>query len=465
MNDEKDIGKKRKSERFEREKEKEALRVGHNHEQFMETYQTLKRTRRGDGSSPSVVPCHSDFDFRLDAEFMAKWALKKPNWGFSGLGEITYRRTYSRLLPDGTNEQWYNTIQRVVEGTYSMLYQHVVGVGSPWRPDKAQRDAQEMFKRMFKFKFLPPGRGLWAMGTPIIRKAGLFAALNNCGFVSTRGIGAALKNGTDPDFMERVDPFSFLFSMSMLGVGVGFDTKGAGSFIIKTPTGGPPDNYLIPDSRHGWEHSTGLLLRSYFYGGLCEEEGNEHITTRFPPYEFNYCQIRAKGKPIRTFGGIAPGPEPLKRLHEKLRALLDERSGEPISITTIVDVMNLIGTCVLAGGVRRTAEIAFAPADSEEFLNLKRFHTAENPNPRMDWANEGWGHTSNNSVYAETGMDYTDIAERIRNNGEPGLIWMKHIRRYGRMSENPEDHIEEPMVEGANPCMVCIYYFYLFMIY
>jgi len=422
------------------------------HSAFMKKYQNLKRTRLESGLA---APCHHDFDFKLAERFVSKWATKKPNWGFSGMGEITYRRTYSRLLPDGTNEQWYQTVQRVVEGTYSMLHQHVVGVGSSWRPDKAQRDAQEMFKRVFEFKFLPPGRGLWAMGTPITRKEGLFAALNNCGFVSTRGIGEALASGTDPNFTERVKPFSFLFSMSMLGVGVGFDTKGAGSFVVKKPPEDlEPTKYVIPDSRHGWSHSTALLLQSYFYGGLDQETDNKHIQVRFPRCEFDYSQIRKKGEPIKTFGGTAPGPEPLKRLHANIRYVLDSRSGEPISVTTIVDVQNMIGVCVLAGGVRRTAEIAFAPADSKEFLDLKRFHTAENPNPRMDWAHDGWGHTSNNSVYAKPGMDYSDIAERIRSNGEPGLIWMDWVRKYGRMSDNPEDRIEEPLVEGANPCMV-----------
>jgi ribonucleoside-triphosphate reductase (thioredoxin) len=43
----------------------------------------------------------------------------------------------------------------------------------------------KMYDKIFNFKFLPPGRGLWAMGTKITEEKGLYAALNNCAFVST----------------------------------------------------------------------------------------------------------------------------------------------------------------------------------------------------------------------------------------------------------------------------------------
>ena len=77
-----------------------------------------------------------------------------------------------------------------------------------------------MYDRIFNMKFLPAGRGLWAMGTPITEEKGLFAALNNCAFVSTENIAKEFSN-----------PFCFLMDASMLGVGVGFDTKGAGTLV------------------------------------------------------------------------------------------------------------------------------------------------------------------------------------------------------------------------------------------
>ena len=95
---------------------------------------------------------------------------------------------------------------------------------SDWNAWKAQHSAQEMYDRIFNMKFLPPGRGLWAMGTPITEKKNLHAALNNCAFVSTEQIKS--------DFSK---PFTFLMDASMLGVGVGFDTKGEQSIILKGP--------------------------------------------------------------------------------------------------------------------------------------------------------------------------------------------------------------------------------------
>ena len=60
------------------------------------------------------------------------------------------------------------------------------------------------------------------------------------------------------------------------------------------------------------------------------------------------------------FGGVSSsGHEPLLEVHEDIRKVLEKNSGEPITITTIVDIMNLIGKCVLCGNVRRTSKIVF----------------------------------------------------------------------------------------------------------
>ena len=43
-----------------------------------------------------------------------------------------------------------------------------------------------MYDKIYTMKFLPPGRGLWAMGTRITDEANpTYSALNNCAFVST----------------------------------------------------------------------------------------------------------------------------------------------------------------------------------------------------------------------------------------------------------------------------------------
>jgi len=357
--------------------------------------------------------------FMLSENFISKYKRKKPPFGFNGLGELVYMRTYSRIKENGKNERWWETVQRVVEGTYSMQKNHIDSYQLGWNPWQAQRSAQEMYERIFNMKFLPPGRGLWAMGTTITEERGLYAALNNCAFVSTSTI--------KDDYSK---PFTFLMDASMLGVGVGFDTKGAGEVMIKLPNPNRGiEEYVIPDTREGWVESLRLLLDSYFHG---TEELN-----------FDYTQIRPAGAVIKGFGGVSSGHDPLKEIHEEIRKVLNGNVGELITVTTIVDIMNLIGKCVVAGNVRRTAEIVFGEADDEEYLDLKNYKV----NPHR----EQYGWTSNNSIFAELGMDYTDVCKRIVDNGEPGFAWLENMKKYSRMKNGGDD--KDHRVMGGNPCL------------
>jgi hypothetical protein len=42
---------------------------------------------------------------------------------------------------------------------------------------------------------------------------------------------------------------------------------------------------------------------------------------------------------------------------DSIRLVVEDLKGKPITVTAIVDIMNQIGRCVVAGNVRRTAEI------------------------------------------------------------------------------------------------------------
>ena len=357
--------------------------------------------------------------FTLSDNFVSKYVRRKPPFGFNGLGELVYMRTYSRIKDDGKNERWYETVRRVVEGTYTMqmnwIDEHQLG----WNAWQAQRSAQEMYDRIFYMKFLPPGRGLWAMGTPITEEKNLYAALNNCAFVSTK----TLKQ----DYSK---PFCFLMDASMLGVGVGFDVKGAGEVMIKLPNPNRGiEEYVIPDNREGWVESLKLLLESYFHGSA--------------EIVFDYSKIRPAGEPIKGFGGVSSGHEPLQEIHEEIRKVLNKNVENPISTTAIVDIMNLIGKCVVAGNVRRTAEIVFGSSADDEYLDLKNYKV--NPD------REQYGWTSNNSIFAELGMDYTNVCKRIVDNGEPGFAWLENMRNYSRMKNGTDK--KDHRVAGGNPCL------------
>ena len=159
--------------------------------------------------------------FSLTETFLDSYRDREPAWG--PVGFLTYKRTYARTKSDGVSEDWWETCRRVVEGVYNIQKIHCRKFSLPWDEPKARKSAEEMYERMFSFKWLPPGRGLWTMGTDLVYEKGS-ACLNNCAFVSTKDI--------DTDFAA---PFTFLMDMSMLGVGVGGDCTGAGKVKIQTP--------------------------------------------------------------------------------------------------------------------------------------------------------------------------------------------------------------------------------------
>lgn len=372
--------------------------------------------------------------FKLEQEFVNGYKGLPPDFGFNGLGLLVYMRTYSRLKPDGSNEQWYETVQRVVEGCYSLQKEHILHQELGWNESKAQKSAQEMYDRIFRMKFLPPGRMLWALGTPIVHERKIGQALFNCAFVSTEKIGKSLK--------ESVKPFMFMMDMSMVGVGVGFDVDGADKLEIHIPKG-KPSVFVVPDTREGWVESLELLLTSYF-GKYFEEP--QH------PVEFDYSQIRLAGEPIKGFGGVSSGPDPLIYMHQQIRDVLNRSSGKNISITNIADIMNMIGQCVVAGNVRRSAQLTLGPADNQEYLKLKDYQwNAEKQKYEGSQAHRAaWGWASNNSVVVNNNSDFESLGQQTALNGEPGYVFLDNMRSHSRMCDAPD--FKDIKAKGTNPC-------------
>jgi ribonucleoside-triphosphate reductase len=372
------------------------------------------------------------FSFQLSNDFVAGYRDKKAPFGYrdaagNSVGEITFLRTYSRLKEDGTKETWVDVCERVINGMYSIQKDHCKSQRLPWNDAKAQASAKDGFDRLFNLKWTPPGRGLWVMGTDIVNKQRNSAALQNCAFVSTNEMTK----------QNPGKPFGFLMEASMLGVGVGFDDKGADKdFIIQEPDIKDGQSYDIPDTREGWVESTVLLINQYLKQG-------------HPTMAFGYDQIRKYGEPIRTFGGTAAGPEPLMKLHAKIREIFAGRGGEKVTRKDIADIGNLIGVCVVSGNVRRSAELLIGRIDDQDFLDLKNAERFPERNS-YDPANPGWGWMSNNSVEVAVGTDFDPIIDGIVRNGEPGVIWMDVSRKYGRLADpvNNKDH----RIAGYNPC-------------
>ena len=373
------------------------------------------------------------FSFRLNEEFVASYRTKQAPFGYRDAGgnsvaEVTFLRTYSRLKEDGTKETWVDVCERVINGMYSLQKDHCKSNRLPWSDAKAQASAKEAFDRLFTLRWSPAGRGLWMMGTPLVNVQHNSAALQNCAFVST----------TEMTKNNPAAPFAFLMEASMLGVGVGFDDKGAdkGFQIYKPTAKADAATYVIPDTREGWVDSTVDLINSY----LKPEQA---------ALEFDYSEIRPAGEPIRTFGGTAAGPDPLIKLHKHIRALFDGREGDALTRKDIADIGNLIGVCVVSGNVRRSAELLMGQIDDEDFLNLKNAERFPERNS-YDPENPGWAWMSNNSVEVSVGTDFSPIIDGIVRNGEPGVIWMDVTRKYGRLADAPNN--KDWRAAGYNPC-------------
>lgn len=373
--------------------------------------------------------------FKLSEDFVHSYRDRDPGFGFNGLGLFTYYRTYSRLKENGENEQWHETVRRVVEGCYSLQKEHILNNDLGWNDNKAQKSAQEMYDRMFSMKFLPPGRMLWALGTPIVHEKRIGQALFNCAFVSTENMGQSLE--------EAIRPFTFMMDMSMVGVGVGFDVEGESGVRIHAPEGGA-ETFVIPDTREGWVESLERLLGAYF--------GKHFTGAPSSDVAFDYSGIRPEGEPIKGFGGVSSGYAPLERLHQQVRMALLAQDGQEISVTTITDIMNLIGQCVVAGNVRRTAQIALGGVDHEEYRKLKdyRWDPEQNAYVGDNARRAAFGWASNNSVLVDEHTDFTEVAQQTAVNGEPGYIFMENIRKFSRMSD-PADY-KDIKAKGTNPC-------------
>jgi adenosylcobalamin-dependent ribonucleoside-triphosphate reductase len=370
------------------------------------------------------------FSFRLSDDFVQGYKEKKAPFGYTdaagnSVGEITFLRTYSRLKEDGTKENWAEVCERVINGMYSIQKDHCKSQRLPWNDAKAQASAKDGFDRLFNLKWTPPGRGLWVMGTPLVNVQKNSAALQNCAFVST----------LEMTKQNPAKPFAFLMEASMLGVGVGFDDKGADKdFAIYSPQG--DETFVVPDTREGWVESLSIILNAY----LKPDQKNP---------VFDYSQVRPAGVPIKTFGGTAAGHEPLERLHNYIRNIFEGRKGEKVTRVDIADIGNLIGVCVVSGNVRRSAELLIGRLDDDTFLNLKNAERFPERNS-YDPASPGWGWMSNNSIETTVGQDLDKIVEGIARNGEPGVVWMDVSRKYGRLADPVNN--KDWRIAGYNPC-------------
>jgi len=356
----------------------------------------------------------------ISDQFSQTYANKQPNWGFNGLGYIVYKRTYARLKDDGKTEEWHETIQRCINGAQKL------GAGY------TKEEAEKLFDLIFNLKCNFAGRMLWQLGTPTVDRFGANSLLN-CWFTT----------------MNHPKSFKFLFENLMLGGGVGFSVrredihelprvrKSVKIYHDEIAGKATKDaDFIVPDSREGWIELLGKVLDSYFYTGKS--------------FSYSTVLVRGAGELIRGFGGSASGPSILIDGITKICNVFKTREGKKLRSIDVLDINNIIGSIVVAGNVRRSAEIAIGDPDDFLFLRAKRWDLGGIPNYRA---------MSNNTIYCDD-YDHTSEAlwEGYNGNGEPyGLFNLPLSEKYGRLSDGlmkksdlyPENRDN---VVGTNPC-------------
>jgi ribonucleoside-triphosphate reductase len=331
---------------------------------------------------------------------------------FGPVGYITYKRTYSRRLkendPNSPTEEFPDTVNRVVDACRTQLK-----VG--FTPEEETR-VREM---MLGLKGIVAGRFLWQLGTKTVGKLGLLS-LQNCAFTLVN---------------EPIRPFTWAMDALMLGSGVGYNIQREYVYELPKPKKAKiiredsnDADFIVPDTREGWVGLLQRVLESHFITGK--------------GFTYSTICVRGKGTPIKGFGGTASGPEDLCWGMQEINKILNSRSGKKVRPIDCLDIMNIIGMIVVAGNVRRSAQIAIGDMDDLQFLNAKRWDLGNIPN---------WRAMSNNSVVCN---DISQLPEQFwqgyQGNGEPyGLINLSLARSVGRTGDSS---YPDPDVGGFNPC-------------
>ena len=343
----------------------------------------------------------------LSNEFLNSYTSKSAPWGFGGLGEIVYLRTYSRPVEgEDRNETWVETLKRVIDGA--------VSIGTPY----TQEEAERLFDHMFNLRCSFSGRALWQLGTPLVSKFN-GTSVNNCYFTN----------------VETIEDFELIFDYLMLGGGVGFSVERSKIHELPKIKVGVSVSHertndadiIVPDSRQGWRRLLHSVLKSYFETGRS--------------FTYSTILVREFGAPLKSFGGTASGPGALIDGIDDISKVLRAREGKKLRSVDVLDICNIIGRIVVSGSSRRSAQIAIGDPDDVLFMRAKNWGSGSIP---------AWRANSNNSIYADHFDEImSEFWRGYDGSGEPyGLLNRRLARTQGRLGEKNVDN----SIEGFNPC-------------
>jgi ribonucleoside-diphosphate reductase alpha chain len=241
----------------------------------------------------------------------------------------------------------------------------------------------------------------------------------------------------------KIEDFGEVLYLSASGTGVGFavESKNIQQLPqIHQQTGVMLKPHVIADSKEGWAEALVHGMKTWYAG---------------KDVEFDYSLIRPAGARLKTMGGKASGPEPLRSLLEFTRAKILSRQNRHLRNIDAHDILCKIGEAIVSGGVRRSAMISLSDLDDEEIRHAKDGAFYNSDPHRM---------LANNSAVYETKPTSEEFLEEWMalmkgRSGERGLfnkgglmrqLPKRRIDLWKKAGIVENDHIVGPV--GANPC-------------
>ncbi len=159
--------------------------------------------------------------------------------------------------------------------------------------------------------------------------------------------------------IDNKEAFAEAMYILMCGTGVGFSVEKAYvEQLPEVPSRLMPsgDKIVVPDSKNGWASAYQELITQLYQG--------------YVP-ELDYSEVRPAGERLKTFGGRASGPAPLKKLVDFTIDTFLKAQGRQLKPIECHDMMCMIGDVVVCGGVRRSALISLSDMEDEEMRVAK----------------------------------------------------------------------------------------------
>ncbi|MBC8164226.1 MAG: recombinase [Roseiflexaceae bacterium] len=319
----------------------------------------------------------------------------------TALQQFQYFDKYARFNYElGRRETWLETVDRAVDFMYELA------------GDRLPRETYERVRLGILEMRAMPSMRLLAMAGPAARRNSI--AIYNCSYQP----------------VESIDSFVEALIISMAGCGVGFsvESKYVENFPrVKRQSSLAPAHYTVEDSAEGWAEGLRFGLQTWFEGG---------------DVRFDLSQLRAAGAALKTKGGRASGPEPLRTMLEFTRSRILARQGSFLRSLDAHDIMCAVGNAAVSGGVRRTAMISLFDQDDDE-MRLAKSGDFERENSQRWNAN-------NSTVWPAGGLTQHDFISQFMEmvgsgRGEPGIF-----NRAAANSMRPARRQEAEF--GTNPC-------------